>query len=59
MSEEKLKFSSSREEIKILIFPVSIVTRLDDMDEVADESGIKSEGEKEYPRSPTFVCIPQ
>jgi hypothetical protein len=55
MSEEKLRLSSSREEIKSLIFPVSVVTGLDDTDEVADENGIKSEGEKEYPRSPTFV----
>jgi hypothetical protein len=54
-----LKFSSSREEIQILIFPVSVVTRLCDMDEFADESGSKVEGENEDPHSPTFVHVLQ
>jgi hypothetical protein len=54
-----LKFSFAQEEIKILIFPVSVVTRLHDTDEVADESGSKVEGENEDPHSPTFVHILQ
>jgi hypothetical protein len=54
-----LKFSSPREEIKILIFPLSVVTRLYDTDEVADESGSKVEGENEDPHAPTFVHILQ
>ncbi len=54
-----MKFSSPREEIKILIFPLSVVTRLYDTDEVADESGSKVEGENEDPHAPTFVHILQ